>query len=150
MDKRQKDIILKDVLARMPYNVTVYGICAKEPVRLVSVKYDKTYGNHLYLDENGIKHHIVKPYLRPMSSMTEKELTELAYKVFQQPDIDIVRRWVFENKLYPSIDGNPAMVIDWLNSHFFDYNGLIEIGLAMEAPEDMYKVVGIADSQRRY
>ena len=28
---------------------------------------------------------------------------------------------------------------DWLNAHHFDYRGLIEKGLALEAPEDMYK-----------
>ena len=31
-------------------------------------------------------------------------------------------------------------VIDWLNAHHFDYRGLIEKGLALEAPEDMYKI----------
>ena len=29
---------------------------------------------------------------------------------------------------------------DWLNSHHFDYRELIEKGLALEAPEEMYKV----------
>ena len=29
-------------------------------------------------------------------------------------------------------------IVDWLNKHHFDYRGLIEIGLALEAPEDMY------------
>ncbi len=29
--------------------------------------------------------------------------------------------------------------IDWLNAHHFDYRGLIEKGLALEAPEGMYK-----------
>lgn len=28
---------------------------------------------------------------------------------------------------------------DYLNAHHFDYRGLIEKGLALEAPEDMYK-----------
>jgi hypothetical protein len=28
---------------------------------------------------------------------------------------------------------------DWLNAHHFDYRGLIEKGLALEAPEGMYK-----------
>ena len=30
--------------------------------------------------------------------------------------------------------------VDWLNEHHFDYRGLIEKGLALEAPEDMYKI----------
>lgn len=31
-------------------------------------------------------------------------------------------------------------VFDWLNAHHFDYRGLIEKGLALEAPEEMYKI----------
>ena len=32
-------------------------------------------------------------------------------------------------------------VFDWLNSRHFDYRGLIKKGLALEAPEDMYKLI---------
>jgi len=31
-------------------------------------------------------------------------------------------------------------VVDWLNAHHFDYRGLIEKGLALEAPEGMYEI----------
>ena len=30
--------------------------------------------------------------------------------------------------------------IDWLNKKMFDYRGLIELGLALEAPKDMYNL----------
>ena len=33
----------------------------------------------------------------------------------------------------------PQNAIDWLNAHHFDYRGLIEKGLALEAPKGMYK-----------
>lgn len=33
-----------------------------------------------------------------------------------------------------------SIVVDWLNEHHFDYRGLIEMGLALEAPEGMYKI----------
>lgn len=66
----------------------------------------------------------VKPYLRPMSSMNEKEKEEYQY---------ITERWM-NDATYSIADS-----IDWLNSHHFDYRGLIEKGLALEAPEDMYK-----------
>jgi len=29
-------------------------------------------------------------------------------------------------------------IIDWLNEHYFDYRGMIDMGFAIEAPEDMY------------
>lgn len=60
----------------------------------------------------------VKPYLRSMSSMTEEEKEELR-----------TLKWT---KL-------EHYTVDWLNEHHFDYRGLIEKGLALEAPEGMYK-----------
>ena len=63
-----------------------------------------------------------KPYLRPMSSMTEEE-----------------------RKIYMEIGSHlcgeiaAKTMIDWLNANHFDYRGLIEKGLALEAPEGMYK-----------
>ena len=57
-----------------------------------------------------------RPYLRPMSSMTDDEKNE------------------YETK----IRGSLVSYFDWLNAHHFDYRGLIEKGLAIEAPEGMY------------
>jgi hypothetical protein len=70
----------------------------------------------------------IKPYLRPMSSMTEEEAMEYAncgkiIAISHQNDY-----------LIP----NPKS-INWLLEHHFDYCGLIEKGLALKAPEDMYK-----------
>ena len=136
MEKEDKQLLLKDICGRLPYNCRVF-------YEYVDDLDGKTYGYSLTLntwciDEFVANKAVIKPYLRPMSSMTEEELAELAYKVFQQPDIDIVKRWVLENKLYPSIEGNPAMVIDWLNKRHFDYRGLIEKGLALEASSETY------------
>ncbi len=61
------------------------------------------------------------PYLRPMSSMTENERDEYYGRTMT---IDIVK--------------TSKQVIDWLNKKMFDYRGLIEKGLALEAPEGMY------------
>jgi hypothetical protein len=80
----------------------------------------------------------LKPYLRPLSSMTEEEFDE------------IKRRWVFtedcrdENDLMDVINRGTIdtfdaySFIDWLNKKYFDYRGLIEKGLAIEASEEMY------------
>lgn len=82
-----------------------------------------------------------KPYLRPMSSMTEEEREELS---------DYLCEKVMSNKIGITIPPNPTQgkgipfiwmgdCLDWLNAHHFDYRGLIEKGLALEAPEGMYK-----------
>jgi hypothetical protein len=47
------------------------------------------------------------------------------------PILDDIYRFMF--------DYGYTILVDWLNEHHFDYRGLIEKGLALEAPEDMYK-----------
>ena len=66
----------------------------------------------------------IKPYLRPMSSMTEEE----KYEFNELPTIS------------SSIQSLSINEIDFLNAHHFDYRGLIEKGLALEASEGMYKI----------
>ena len=82
----------------------------------------------------------VKPYLRPMSSITEEE------RKFYYGIVHIQR---FEcNYEIDALSDNPITTIeisrisemmDWLNAHHFDYRGLISKGLAIKAPEGMYK-----------
>lgn len=110
MTRQEKQLLFKDLCARLPYNI----ICSLS-VKGVDVSITEK------LDLCGLDHFIfgtmdVKPYLRSMSSMTEKEKN------------------VYVNTFLAMWDA-----IDWLNAHHFDYRGLIEKGLAIEAPEDMYK-----------
>lgn len=81
----------------------------------------------------------VRPYLRPMSSMTEEEYKEYD----KETDIDVADS---SETLKANLAAKSRVRIskwyhgtDWLDAHHFDYRGLIEKGLALEAPEDMYK-----------
>lgn len=66
------------------------------------------------------------PFLRPMSSMTEEEKEEF-------DEITLIHTpWGVQMDRIPKL-------INWLNANHFDYNGLIEKGLALEAPKGMYK-----------
>lgn len=79
-----------------------------------------------------------KPYLRPMSSMTKEEKKELKELHFYYTDGHIVND---EDKDFKPIivdEMHCVCIIDWLNAHHFDYRGLIEKGLALEAPKGMY------------
>lgn len=80
-------------------------------------------GHEVYLDVDSDSFRIesIKPYLRPMSSMTEEEYDELC-------------------ELANSKFIGDSKEIDWLNKKMFDYRGLIPMGLALEAPEEMYNV----------
>ena len=119
MKQEDKELLFKDLCARLPYNV----ICQVEfkengkynsKVMLLSgiftdEAYFTTKGGSIYSNE-------YKPYLFPISRMTEEE--KLMYE-----------------GLMIGTDSIPYMldVIDWLNSHHFDYRGLIEKGLAIDA-----------------
>lgn len=134
MTQEEKELLFIDLCNRMPYKT----ICTSKRFDksiLVGMDDDGATFSHVdYLGQTvyellDIMEFDVKPYLRPMSSMTEEEDKEYFY---------------IDDKSYscPKVCAHvPASErIDWLNSHHFDYRGLIEKGLAIEAPEDMYKV----------
>ena len=113
MRQEDKELLLKDLCARLPYGV----ICKSNSYRNILFN-----SSHISLIES----EEIKPYLRPMSSMTEEEKKENKHIA---PGIEI------ENGVrIPNVHQ-----IDWLNAHHFDYRGLIEKGLALKAPEEMYK-----------
>ena len=122
MTEEDKQLLFKDLSARLPYGVMVlvkgekYFNETNEPY-IVTL----SFGTYLFDDEDIT----LVPYLRPMSSMTEEEEDE--YMIARQKDIA---------EAY--IHATPQNAIDWLNAHHFDYRGLIEKGLALEASEDMY------------
>ena len=83
-------------------------------------------------------------YLRPMSSMTEEEKEELKdictmYDCDMGSDYECFGIKIFNTSRYGTAFESDYAAIDWLNAHHFDYRGLIEKGLAIEAPKDMYK-----------
>ena len=121
MTQEEKDLILKDLCARLPYNV----ICQVEfkengkynsKVMLLSgiftdEAYFTTKGGSIYSNE-------YKPYLFPLSSMTDYQKSDYQF---------ITEKWM--NDPSHSISDS----IDWLNKNHFDYRGLIEKGLAIDA-----------------
>ena len=76
-----------------------------------------------------------KPYLRPMSSMTDYE--KEAYRSLQNK---IVVQCDNFGKPIDYVYVQNVTSIDWLLSHHFDFRELIEKGLALEALEEMYNI----------
>lgn len=116
MTQEEKDLLLKDICCRLPYEIILLS-----PNGKTTYQTDGNTGAELLVEEGW------KPYLRPMSSMTEEESKEFG---LLQTD------FYTDGFLYPIAALN---LIDWLNAHHFDYRGLIPKGLALEAPEGMYK-----------
>ena len=115
MTQEEKDLLFKDITAMLPYQPMCEFTDTEDD-------FCKTTGKLGYSLRDFVAGKvIIKPYLRPMSSMTEEEEDEW---------------WKFANK--NTIVETHSYSIDWLNAHHFDYRGLIPIGLAIEAPKDMY------------
>ena len=128
MTQEEKDLLLKDLCARLPYHVRCKiwlkdGTTEEGPLDLEH-NYADVLLNAFYY--NNIKD--IKPYLRPMSSMAEEEDKEYAEVIVKSQDCSL------ENS-----ESATTMANDWLLSKGFDVRGLISKGLALEAPEGMYK-----------
>lgn len=131
MTQEEKQLLLKDLCARLPYRIVckisytfnnettnwedVESTCDDI---ITKINFDTKEVFSDWLSEYSSIDD-VKPYLRPMNSMTEEE-----WKEYNQI---IGKSFAFTDE------------IDWLNEHHFDYRGLIEKRLALEAPENMYK-----------
>ena len=130
MTQEDKILLIRDLCGRLPYGVKAY-------IKNWS-KLDRKYYEGVYIVESidsslntivadserssvevivGDDDYEIKPYLRPMSNMTEEE--KLMYEGLMIGT---------DNNIQYILD-----VIDWLNAHHFDYRDLIEKGLAIDA-----------------
>ena len=120
MTQEDKILLLKDLCARLPYGT----ICLLSANGTSITEELKLGGIDLFMSGRWE----VRPYLRTMSSMTEEEEKEYAKIVVKSQNCS------FENS-----ESATTMANDWLLSKGFDVRGLISKGLALEAPEGMYK-----------
>ena len=144
MTREEKDLLFKDLCARFPYQPMCEFTDTEDD-------FCTTIATLGYALRDFIAGKIlIKPYLRPMSSMTEKEREEYrnlsdevvgSYGPYHREFIaHCVRLGIKPDNPHECVDDFLNMdAIDWLNAHHFDYRGLIEKGLALEAPEGMYK-----------
>ena len=141
MTQEEKQLLIKDLSARLLYGV----ICAcgfhnghvqqKKLLKIMS------YTTHPYCVELDNGEYMpsaymlddIKPYLRPMSSMTEEECMELSKMIPCETDA-----WKYIKTPVPLYIANVEQ-FDFFNSHHLDWRGLINKGLALKASEDMYK-----------
>ena len=156
MTQEDKELLLKDLCARLPYGVKCYGYCFKIDGNhcecygtLDSIKLGVWYPFHLsdrMSINNGATYEEtfseVKPYLFPLSSITEEQSMEL-FKLFGINLVDSIGTdyikinectgiTFFLNKGF-DVETHLDKLIDWLNKNHFDYRGLIPKGIALDA-----------------
>ena len=130
MTQEDKELLLKDLCARLDtnlvcsiYRIDDYGVGYRDEIFSGYCKGD-IWDEFYFGDDCGIgidNVSKIKPYLFPLSSMTEEqkaELMELMYKA---------------DTPFGAIFSENIDYFDWLNKHHFDYRGLIEKGLAIDA-----------------
>ena len=129
----QIDILSREIGSRVHYGIKVYcPSLSEEPKTVTGVNYSYgPTGPDVSLDGGLHYRHVslVRPYLRPLSDMTDAEWSELDEKIIAAGGIGYIPQY------------NETTVIVWLDfmlSHHFDYRGLIDMGLAIKAPKGMY------------
>ena len=148
MTQEEKELLLKDLLGRIPYSLR-FKIGDYSDYTLIGVVISDEHPIKVEVTEKDIVYKIevsannVRPYLRPMSSMTEEEWKELNCIGYIVPLYDgcfgvDMRAYLKNNQPHYRRFSEFSTIEDWLNAHYFDYRGLIEKGLALEAPEGMY------------
>lgn len=156
MSIKEKELLVSDLCGRLAYGVNVRWYGEYELVKLYRVKlYGKSLDDYVFSGlgqpEPGYEYDMritdIKPYLRPLSSMTKDENIEINCLNLNEDgrcQCSYERLGEYIMNMHPALDNevyisDTAKVIDWMNRHHFDYRRLIDKGLALIAPEDMYK-----------
>ena len=116
MTQEDKELLLKDLCARLPYGIKASYYGAEEEHEIWDEIEGLTFDGYVDIGQYSLPIEAIKPYLFPLSSMTEEE--KLMYEGLM----------IGTDNVSYMLD-----VIDWLNAHHFDYRGLIEKGLAIDA-----------------
>lgn len=137
MTQEQKELLLKDLCTRLPYGVKVKfqvnEVSAIEEKFIYNIDGEYSYitNGKSYLTLDIIKalfnNHLdeVKPYLFPLSSMTEKQKEE-----FNTKSLELQLKVIDDEIMYEKAT---EFEIDFYNKHHLDWRGLIPMGLAIDA-----------------
>ena len=133
MTQEDKEILLRDLCARLPYEVKVQYKDDIFTIDYISGIYEEVKLD--IPDRYTISVSEVKPYLFPLSSMTEEQKKEYYNLCIEEEREEIeFGEWITRVYYYNTIES-----IDWLNEHHFDYRGLIKKGLAIDCTNlDIY------------
>lgn len=132
MTQENKELLLKDLCARLPYDVKVLYDNKVYNIDYVSGTYEEIKLNDCFNYTLNIS--VVKPYLFPFSSMTSEQLFEVQ-EILGKNEIEI------EDGFLSIIDSDRNTIsyleilalLEWFYKNHFDINGLIEKGLAIDA-----------------
>ena len=139
MTKEDKSLLLKDLCARLPYGVKCNAFLKEIDGSLKSIFGTfKGYNGWATVGNNLVDIETVRPYLRSMSSMTEEQKKEILKRYKLYPHYGLCIEITNHSEGYWNDDNSCNLqdylwLVDWFNKNHFDYRGLIEKGLAINA-----------------
>lgn len=126
MTQKDKELLLQDLCSRLPYGV-ILQCCGLVGEELRTITKEGLINDDYDIDE-------VKPYLFPLSSMTEEQYYELqnysSDDCLEHMELVRILRNCTDFTHWPLY---AYRVIDWFHKNHFDYRGLIPMGLAKDA-----------------
>ena len=153
MTREEKKLLLRELCVRLPYGIKaqlteldnndgseyytecrIMGVKDNQLVNFIRIIKSKEIGEDQWFDIS-----FFKPYLRPMSSMTEEE-SKFYYGIVHIQRFEGIYEidTPSDNPITTIEISRISELMDWFNKKMFDYRGLIEKGLALEAPKGMY------------
>ena len=137
MTQEDKELLLKDLCARLPYRVKASYYGAAEEREIFDEIESVTLDGYVDIGQYCLSIEHIKPYLRPLSSMPEGYWGDF-YCKFVENEITYndFKTYYFDSGSWDKVLTticDCGDVIDWFNKYHFDYRGLIEKGLAIDA-----------------
>ena len=143
MTQEQKDLLFKDLCARLPYGVKCIektpiedfqdkNLWKIDRIRADAFMFGMSNCYVCYGQYDDI--HNIKPYLFPLSSMTEEQYWEMQKQSGEDclEHMEILKNFR-NNTDFSNLPLYEYKVIDWFHKNHFDYRGLIPMGLAEDA-----------------
>ena len=145
MTQNEKDLLLKDLCARLPYGVkgrVTRCDSNNRECEFVATIDGKLYDRFAEFQDSWYDNITIKPYLFPLSSITEEQAIEL-FNIFGISLVDSVGAnyikvnevtgitFFFQNGF--DVETHLDRLINWLNKNHLDWRGLIPKGLAIDA-----------------
>lgn len=145
MTQEEKELLIKDLSARLPHKVKASYYGTDEEMECIDIIEGIIIDNNdteIIIGQYGLSVEKVKPHLFPLSSMTEEQALEL-YKLFgikltdsigwDYIKINEVTGITFFLRKGFDVETHLDKLIDWLLKNHFDFRGLIPKGLAIDA-----------------
>ena len=128
MTQENKKLLLQDLCAKLPYGIKAFYYGAEEECETWEEIEGITCDGYVDIGQYSLPIESVKPYLFPLSSMTDEQKKEYYNLCFEEERGEReYGEWITRVYYHNTIES-----IDWLNKNHFDYRDLIEKGLAID------------------